>query len=87
MAGQSGVAGHLTIGENDIVFAKSGVTKDVPAESCVSGFPARPHAQEMRIQASLRRLPAMLHEFSRLQQRVVELETKLRQIDEKSTAS
>jgi UDP-3-O-[3-hydroxymyristoyl] glucosamine N-acyltransferase len=87
MAGQSGVAGHLTIGEDSIIFAKSGATKDIPEKSCVSGFPARPHAQEMRIQASLRRLPGMLHEFSRLQRRVVELEAKPRQIDEKSTDS
>ena len=87
MAGQSGVAGHLTISEGNIIFAKSAVTKDTPAGSYVSGFPARPHAQQLRIQASLRKLPTMLQEISRLQQRVLELEDKLRQIDEKSTES
>ncbi len=87
MAGQSGVAGHLTISEGNIIFAKSAVTKDTPAGSYVSGFPARPHAQQLRIQASLRKLPAMLQEFSRLQQRVLELEDKCRRINEESTGS
>ncbi|MBI1925443.1 UDP-3-O-(3-hydroxymyristoyl)glucosamine N-acyltransferase, partial [Candidatus Poribacteria bacterium] len=84
IAGQSGVVGHITVGEDTTVFAKSGVTKDLPAGSSVSGFPARPHAQELRIQAALHRLPVMLHEFSLLQQRVAELEAKLREVDEKS---
>ncbi|MBI1925620.1 UDP-3-O-(3-hydroxymyristoyl)glucosamine N-acyltransferase [Candidatus Poribacteria bacterium] len=84
IAGQSGVVGHITVGEDTTVFAKSGVTKDLPAGSSVSGFPARPHPQELRIQAALHRLPVMFHEFSLLQQRVAELEAKLREIDEKS---
>jgi UDP-3-O-[3-hydroxymyristoyl] glucosamine N-acyltransferase len=87
MAGHSGVVGHTTIGEDSTVFAKSGVTKDVPAGSYVSGFPAKPHAHELRIQASLRRMPEILHEFARLQQRVAKLEAQLIQIDEKSADS
>ena len=87
MAGQSGVAGHLTISEGNTIFAKSAVTKDTPAGSYMSGFPARPHARQLRIQASLRKLPTMLQEFSRLKQRVLELEDKLRQSNEESTES
>ncbi|MFB3041130.1 MAG: UDP-3-O-(3-hydroxymyristoyl)glucosamine N-acyltransferase [Candidatus Poribacteria bacterium] len=82
IAGQGGTAGHLTVGEDSVILAKSAVTKDTPAGSYVSGFPARPHANELRIQASLRKLPAMLHEFSQLQKTVVELEKKLHQINE-----
>lgn len=87
MAGQSGVVGHITIGADSVVFAKSGVTKDLPDGSCVSGFPAKPHAHELRIQATLRRMPAMLQEFAQLQQHVVALKAQLRQIDEKPTNS
>jgi len=82
VAGQAGVVGHLTIGEDSVIFAKSGVTKNTPAGSCVSGFPARPHAQEMRIQGAWHKLPS---EFSRLQKRVAELEAQLPQSDEKSS--
>ncbi|MCZ6677273.1 MAG: UDP-3-O-(3-hydroxymyristoyl)glucosamine N-acyltransferase [Candidatus Poribacteria bacterium] len=87
VAGQSGIVGHITIGEDSVVLAKSGVTKDIPAGSYVSGFPAEPHTHELRLQASLRKMPAMLNEFARLQQRVATLEAKLRQTYEKSTDS
>lgn len=82
IAGHGGAAGHLTVGEDTVILAKSAVTKDTPAGSHVSGFPARPHAQELRIQASVRKVPAMLQEFAQLQKRVVELEEKLCQTDE-----
>ncbi|MBU1026323.1 MAG: UDP-3-O-(3-hydroxymyristoyl)glucosamine N-acyltransferase [Candidatus Margulisbacteria bacterium] len=56
VGGQAGFNGHITIGENTVVLAKSGVTKDIPANSIVSGFPARDHTKEMEYRASLRRL-------------------------------
>jgi UDP-3-O-[3-hydroxymyristoyl] glucosamine N-acyltransferase len=54
VAGQAGFKGHVTVGENSIVMAKSGVTKDVPANTIVSGFPAQEHKKEMELQAALR---------------------------------
>jgi len=56
VAGQAGFNGHITIGENTVVMAKSGVTKDVPANSLVSGFPAQDHKKEIELRAALRRL-------------------------------
>ncbi len=56
VAGQAGFTGHLSIGENTVIMAKSGVTKDIPANSVVSGFPAQDHRREMAYQAFLRRL-------------------------------
>ena len=38
--GQSGFAGHIKIGDNVIVAAKSGVTKNIKDNSTVAGFPA-----------------------------------------------
>ena len=35
-----GFAGHITIGENVVIAAKSGVTKNVKDNSVVAGFPA-----------------------------------------------
>lgn len=77
IAGQSGVVGHLTLGKNSVLYAKSAVTKSAPAGSQLSGFPARPHKQELRYQASTRKLPELLREFSQLQKKVEELEEKL----------
>lgn len=85
IAGQAGAAGHVTIGEDNVILARSVVTKDTPAGSYVSGFPAQAHAQELRMQASLHKLPGILHEFSQLQGRVAELEAMLRQTDDKSS--
>ncbi|KPJ67058.1 hypothetical protein AMJ44_07470 [candidate division WOR-1 bacterium DG_54_3] len=56
VAGQAGFNGHITIGENAIVMARAGVTKDIPSNSLVSGFPAQDHRKEMEFQAALRRL-------------------------------
>lgn len=56
VGGQAGFNGHITIGENTVVLAKSGVTKDIPANSVVSGFPAIDHKKDLEQQALLRSL-------------------------------
>ena len=84
IAGHGGAAGHLTLGEDSVVYAKSAVTKDMPAGSHLSGFPARPHKQELRIHAATRKLPEMLPEFTKLQKRVAELEAKLQELEDTS---
>lgn len=57
LAGQVGVAGHLRIGDDVIAAGKSGITKDIPGNLKVSGFPAQEHLKELRFQAALRRVP------------------------------
>lgn len=81
IAGQSGVIGHLKLGENTVIYSKSAVTKDMPPGSHLSGIPARPHKQELRFQASIRKMPELLQEFNKLQKRVVELEEKLHDLE------
>ncbi|HLF18245.1 MAG TPA: UDP-3-O-(3-hydroxymyristoyl)glucosamine N-acyltransferase [Candidatus Omnitrophota bacterium] len=78
LAGQSGVSGHLTIGEGVIVGAKSGVMKSIPAHTKVSGFPARPIEEELRVQAGLKRLPVYVKKIQELTRKVEELEKKLK---------
>lgn len=56
VGGQAGFAGHLTVGENTVIMSRAGVTKDVPSNSVVSGFPAIDHRKELQIQAAVRRL-------------------------------
>ncbi|MCX7918159.1 MAG: UDP-3-O-(3-hydroxymyristoyl)glucosamine N-acyltransferase [bacterium] len=77
LAGQAGIAGHLKIGSGTTVAAKSGVTKSIPPNVCVSGFPARLHRQEQRIQAHVQRLPKLVEKIKILEQRIEELEQKL----------
>ncbi|MEK0431371.1 MAG: hypothetical protein RL139_1175 [Gemmatimonadota bacterium] len=60
MAGQAAVGGHLTVGARAIITAKSGVIKDVPPGETWSGFPARPHREEMRRIAATVKLPEHL---------------------------
>lgn len=83
IAGHGGAAGHLTLGADSIVYAKSAVTKDMPPGSHLSGFPARPHKQELRVHAATRKLPELLPEFARLQKRVEELESKIQELETK----
>ena len=40
IGGQVGIAGHITIGKNVKIAAKSGVTKNILDNSVVAGFPA-----------------------------------------------
>lgn len=70
LAGQVGVAGHLAIGSDSVVLARAGVTKDIPAKSFVSGFPARPHKEEMRRQAALASIDRLRREVAVLKRRL-----------------
>lgn len=70
LAGQVGVAGHLEIGSDSLVLARTGVTKDVPDRAVVSGFPARPHREELRRLAAVDKLPQLARELRELTQRV-----------------
>ncbi|MFA6170088.1 MAG: UDP-3-O-(3-hydroxymyristoyl)glucosamine N-acyltransferase [Candidatus Margulisiibacteriota bacterium] len=56
VGGMSGFNGHITVGDNTIVMARSGVTKDIPADSVVSGFPAYDNKEQLKFQATLKRL-------------------------------
>ncbi|HEY9900195.1 MAG TPA: UDP-3-O-(3-hydroxymyristoyl)glucosamine N-acyltransferase [Pantanalinema sp.] len=67
IAGQAGVAGHLTIGADTVVAAKAGVTKSLPPRVMVSGFPARPHREELRRQAQIERLGELAEQVKALQ--------------------
>jgi UDP-3-O-[3-hydroxymyristoyl] glucosamine N-acyltransferase len=73
VAGQVGVSDHVTIGDRVMIGAKSGVTKTIAPGSIVSGYPARDHQKEKRIQATIRHLPE-------LQRRIHELEARLKEL-------
>ncbi len=77
IAGQAGVGGHLRIGDRVKVGAQSGVTKSIPEGSEVSGYPARPHSEALRQQASLSRIPKVIEQMKDLLRRIEAVEDKL----------
>ena len=71
MAARSGAADHVRIGRGATVAAYGGATKDVPSGGVVSGFPARDHGENFRIQAAMRRLPDLLGRVKRLEREIL----------------
>lgn len=67
IGGTAGIIDHVVIGENTVVMAKSGVTKDMPANSVVSGFPAQDHQKELEQMAAIRKLPAIIKKISEIE--------------------
>lgn len=78
LAGQAGLVGHITVGDNAIVAAQAGVTKSVPADTLVSGYPARPHDKAKRVNACIQNLPKLYEAVSALKKKIAELESKLK---------
>lgn len=74
IAGQVGVSHQVKIGDGAQVAGKSGVWTDVPAGGRVFGMMARPHREEMKIQAALSRLPDLLRRVKELEKRLEEKE-------------
>jgi len=74
LAGQSGLVGHIHIGDNARVGAQGGVTKSIPPDTSVSGYPAREHSIARKIYACTARLPELLKEFRELKKKVERLE-------------
>jgi UDP-3-O-[3-hydroxymyristoyl] glucosamine N-acyltransferase len=78
LAGQAGLVGHIRIGDNAMVGAQGGVTKSIPADTKVSGYPAREHALARKIYALIARLPELFREVKELAKRVEEIEKRKR---------
>jgi len=66
VAGQAGLVGHIKIGDGAVIAAQAGVIGDVPPGETVSGYPARPHGQAMKIYALMQRLPELFKEIKKL---------------------
>ena len=74
LGGQAGLIGHIRIGTRAIVGGKSGVTKSVPPDGVVIGYPALPQAVFKRLNAFIQRLPQLFQRTKDLEQRVGALE-------------
>ncbi|NQT26386.1 UDP-3-O-(3-hydroxymyristoyl)glucosamine N-acyltransferase [candidate division KSB1 bacterium] len=73
VGGQAGFGGHMKIGDGAAIGAQAGVVKSVPDGVMVSGYPARPHQEELRKEATIHRLPQLLKEFKELKKQIQQL--------------
>lgn len=79
LAGQAGLVGHITVGDGAVVAAQAGVTKSVPANSIVSGYPARSHDTAKRVNACVQNLPKLYDTVAELKAKIKELESRLKE--------
>ncbi|MFN7913772.1 MAG: UDP-3-O-(3-hydroxymyristoyl)glucosamine N-acyltransferase [Vicinamibacterales bacterium] len=77
LAGQVGVAGHLRIGKGVVATAQTGVPNSVDAGVMISGYPAIPNRDWLKSSAVFRNLPALKKRVVELEQRLAELQEKL----------
>jgi UDP-3-O-[3-hydroxymyristoyl] glucosamine N-acyltransferase len=73
LAGQAGIKDHVTIDDGAQVGGGAAVWGDQKAGAVISGQPARPHREEIRIQAALGQLPELLRRVRELERRLEDL--------------
>jgi UDP-3-O-[3-hydroxymyristoyl] glucosamine N-acyltransferase len=67
LAGQVGVSGHLTIHDNAVIYAQSGIGHDVPANTAVSGSPAFDAKEWLRAITAFQKLPELFRRVRQLE--------------------
>ena len=77
LAGQVGVAGHIHLGDGCRIGAKSGVGKDVPPRTDLSGIPVMPHGTFLRASSIIPKLPEMKRRLSKLEKELAALREEL----------
>lgn len=70
MAGQVGVADHVHIGDQVMLAAQTGVHRDLPAGGTYMGSPMMPIRDQMRIVATVAKLPDMRKQLRNLEKTV-----------------
>lgn len=76
LAGQVGIAGHLKVGDDAVVTAKSATSHDVENGKVISGIPAFDNRDWLRSTAAFRRLGELAQKMRELGNRVSRLEEK-----------
>ncbi len=75
IAGQVGMAGHLTVGDHVQIGAQSGVVKNVKSNETILGSPAIDVKQAIRMYTVMKNLP-------QLRQELIDLQKEIRKINE-----
>ena len=69
IGGMTGARGHLTIGARVTITGHAMVWSDVPDDAFVSGEPAQDHRAQLRLQASLRKVPKLIERVDALERK------------------
>ena len=69
-AGQAGIVGHVSTADDVVLHAQSGISKTITTPGHYFGSPALERRKTMRIEAAMRTLPELLHEFEALKRKV-----------------
>lgn len=75
---QAGVRDHVKVGAGAIVAGRAAVAKDVPDGATVSGYPARPHREALRVEALTRQMPHWVKILKQLVKDVEALKARLK---------
>ena len=70
LAGQVGIAGHLKVGDDSVLTAKSATSHDVDPGKVISGIPAFENREWLRSTAGFRRLGEIVQRLKRLERKV-----------------
>ena len=74
LAGQVGISGHLTIHDNAVIYAQSGIGGDVKAGAVMSGSPAFDARDWLRAITAFQKLPELLKTVRQLEKRLEKLQ-------------
>lgn len=74
LAGQVGIAGHLRVGDDAVITAKSATSHDVENGKIISGIPGFENRDWLRSTAAFRRLGEMARTIRDLEKRIAKME-------------
>ncbi len=70
VAGQVGMAGHVTVGDGATLGARAGVSTSLAGGQVYTGNPARPMREDMKLRATVRRLPEFVERLRRIEKQL-----------------
>jgi UDP-3-O-[3-hydroxymyristoyl] glucosamine N-acyltransferase len=82
LGGQVGLVGHIKIGNDVMIGGQSGVTKDIPDNTIVFGYPAREIKKTKRIEACISRLPEYIQRLKEIEKKVKKMNVRDHQKEE-----
>ena len=76
LGGAVGIAGHLKVGDDAVVTAKSATSHDVEPGKVISGIPAFDNRDWLRSTAAYRKLGEMARKLREMENRIAKMETE-----------
>jgi len=74
IGGSVAIGDHIKIGDDAVVLGDSAIPTDIPPGAVVAGHPAWPRMAQRRAEAAFQRLPEVVQQLRKLEQRVRQLE-------------